>query len=71
MSCPIEEPEPTPSPWLTRPEVAKRLRVSVATMADWAVNGTGPRYARFGKYCRYRLKDVEAWEEKQLIGGEA
>lgn len=72
MTLPVEDPQPPiPSPWLTRPEVAKRLRVAPATMAEWAMKGIGPRYARFGKYARYRLSDVIAWEEAQLKGGKA
>ena len=62
---------PPPSPWLTRPEMAERLRVTVSTLASWASSGIGPRYARFGKYARYRMSDVIAWEEAQLAGGES
>jgi hypothetical protein len=29
--------------------------------------GNGPRYARFGRHVRYRLSDVIAWEQKQLV----
>ncbi|MHA7661858.1 helix-turn-helix transcriptional regulator [Mycolicibacterium sp. HS_4_1] len=52
--------------WLTRLEVSERLRLPVKTLAVWASQGTGPRYARFGRHCRYRLSDVIAWEEKQF-----
>lgn len=71
MTVDVDDSQPQPSPWLTRPEVAKRLRVAPATMAEWAMKGIGPRYARFGKYARYRLADVIDWEEKQLKGGDA
>lgn len=74
LNCPSAaiavELESAPSPWITRPELAERLRVQVSTLASWAKNGIGPRYARFGKYARYRLSDVIAWEEAQLTGGE-
>lgn len=66
----VMDAPPEPSPWLTRPELATRLRVEISTLASWASSGIGPRYARFGKYARYRLSDVIAWEEAQLIGGE-
>ncbi|GAB4597520.1 helix-turn-helix domain-containing protein [Mycobacterium avium subsp. hominissuis] len=57
--------------WLTRPEVAQRLRVPAKTLAQWASRGCGPRYALFGKHSRYRLSDVIAWEEGQFTTGGA
>lgn len=59
----------TPSPWLTRDEVAARLRVPKSTTESWASEGKGPRFAKFGRHVRYRLSDVIAWENEQL--GEA
>jgi excisionase family DNA binding protein len=58
-------------PWLTRQEVADRERVPLATVAQWAHKGTGPRYALFGRHSRYRLSDVIAWEEAQFAGDAA
>jgi excisionase family DNA binding protein len=55
-----------PSPWLTRPEVAERLRIPQSTLESWAVKGMGPRFAKFGKHVRYRLDDVTDWEETQF-----
>lgn len=57
--------------WLTRPEVAERLRISVSTLAQWAIDGGGPRYAKFGGRVRYRLDDVIAWENAQFSDGAA
>lgn len=57
--------------WLTRPEVAQRLRVPAKTLAVWASRGCGPRYALFGKHSRYRLSDLIAWEEAQFGTGGA
>jgi excisionase family DNA binding protein len=59
-----------PSPWLTRDEVATRLRVPKSTVESWAVKGAGPRFAKFGRHVRYRLSDVVRWEEDQLGGVE-
>ena len=56
----------TDTVWLTRPEVAARIRLEPATLAYWAVKGIGPRFAKFGRHVRYRVADVEAWEESQL-----
>lgn len=52
--------------WLTRQEVADRLRVPVKTLAEWASKGTGPRYAKIGRHVRYRLSDVTKWEAEQF-----
>ena len=48
--------------WLTRPQFARRINVPVATPAQWASQGKGPKYAKFGRHVRYRLSDVIAWE---------
>jgi excisionase family DNA binding protein len=52
--------------WLSRKDLSKRLGVPYKTPAEWATEGTGPRYARFGRHVRYRLSDVIAWENKQF-----
>jgi hypothetical protein len=56
--------------WLTRKDLSNWIRVPVATLAQWASHGGGPRYALFGRHARYRLSDVIAWEEAQF-GGDA
>lgn len=56
----------TETEWLTRPEVAARLRVPASTLNTWATQKKGPKYAKFGRHARYRLADVEAWEEEQI-----
>ncbi|WP_328410341.1 helix-turn-helix transcriptional regulator [Nocardia sp. NBC_00403] len=55
--------------WLSRPELANRLKVPARTLDEWAHKGKGPRFAKIGRFSRYRLIDVEAWENAQLIGG--
>jgi Helix-turn-helix domain len=52
--------------WLTRPEVGERLKVPVKTLAQWASQGKGPRFAKIGRWTRYRLEDVMAWEDAQF-----
>ncbi|WP_314324192.1 helix-turn-helix domain-containing protein [Paenarthrobacter ilicis] len=47
-------------------ELSARLGIPVATVYSWRVNGKGPRAMRVGKYLRYRMADVLAWEEAQL-----
>jgi hypothetical protein len=55
--------------WLTRPELAAREKLPVATLAQWASLRKGPRYRRFGRHVRYALSDVIAWENAQAAGG--
>ncbi|WP_165697256.1 helix-turn-helix transcriptional regulator [Mycobacteroides abscessus] len=57
--------------WLTRPEVGERMQIPVKTLAQWASQGRGPRYHKFGGHVRYRLGDVIDWESSQLVGGPA
>jgi hypothetical protein len=52
--------------WLTRKEVAARIKVPVATLAQWGSQGRGPRYGTFGRHARYRLADVIDWENQQF-----
>ncbi|GCA97612.1 helix-turn-helix domain-containing protein [Mycolicibacterium sp. NCC-Tsukiji] len=65
------QPESAPDPWLTRAELAERLQLPVATLAQWASQGKGIRYAKFGRHTRYRLSDVIAWENAQFSDGAA
>lgn len=51
---------------LTPQDLALRVGVPVQTVYGWRVYGKGPRGMRVGKYVRYRLEDVLAWEESQL-----
>jgi len=63
---PAEDADSTQGPaelWLTRMEVAARLRIAPKTLDQWAHKRYGPPYARFGKYARYRLADIVAWED--------
>jgi hypothetical protein len=39
-----------------------------ATLDQWASQGRGPKYAKFGRHARYRLSDVIAWENGQFGG---
>jgi len=57
--------------WLTRPEVAERLKVPEKTLAQWAYQGRGPKYSLLGRHARYRLSDLVAWENEQSTGGAA
>lgn len=66
----MHSPQSDATTWLTRVELAGRVQIPIATLAQWASQGKGPRYARFGRHVRYRLSDVIAWENAQF-GGDA
>ena len=57
-------------PWLTRPEVAGRLKIPAKTLAEWASQKKGPPFTKIGRWARYRLSDVIAWEQRQATGGD-
>lgn len=50
-----------PESLATTREVAAYLQVSTKTMERWAMNGTGPKYARIGRHRRYDWRDVRDW----------
>ncbi|WP_280493202.1 helix-turn-helix transcriptional regulator [Nocardia asiatica] len=54
--------------WLSREEVAGRLKLPAKTLAEWASKGKGPRFAKIGRFARYRLTDLESWENEQFTG---
>ncbi|AYF76312.1 DNA-binding protein [Nocardia yunnanensis] len=55
--------------WLSSEEVARRLKIPQKTLAVWASGHRGPRFAHIGRFRRYNLDDLLAWEEEQLEHG--
>jgi hypothetical protein len=56
---------------LTEYGLADRYDLDVSTIRTWRKNGTGPKYLKLSESAtsgtiRYRLADVEAWEESRL-----
>lgn len=49
-------------------ELADRVGVPKATVYDWNYRRVGPRYIRIGRYARFRLADVVAWEKAREVG---
>lgn len=57
--------------WLSRGEVADRLKLPVKTVAQWAHQNKGPKYSKIGRFARYKMSDLIAWENAQETGGTA
>lgn len=49
--------------WLTRAQLSVRTGFAEKTLRNWASLGQGPKFSKFGNRVRYRLADVEAWED--------
>lgn len=54
-----------PTQHLSVGDLAAREQVSVATVHQWLYKGTAPRSMKIGRYRRFRLADVLAWEDTQ------
>ena len=56
---------------LTEEQAAKILQISPFTLLRLRVHGlkgrTGPAWVKMGKSVRYRLSDLDAWIEKQVV----
>lgn len=57
---------PAPRRLLTPNDLAIYFDLPLSTIYGWRSKGTGPRGFRVGKFVRYRLEDVEAWEQEQI-----
>ncbi|WP_237222154.1 helix-turn-helix transcriptional regulator [Rothia nasimurium] len=44
-------------------DLAKRLGVSGRTVRNWRSKGLDPVAIKIGGFIRYKLSDIEAWEE--------
>jgi hypothetical protein len=63
--------EPLGETWFTREELAQRWKLPPKTLAQWASQRKGPPYTKIGRWTRYRMADVIAWENRQATGGDA
>jgi len=61
---------PIPDSLMTENEVAKYLKVSVASIRRWRLVQRGPKFFKFGSLVRYRREDVERWISACPVGGE-
>jgi len=54
---------------LTEPEVAERLRVSLACLRRWRLERRGPRFLKVGSLVRYPAGELNDWLASLPIGG--
>jgi excisionase family DNA binding protein len=54
--------------YLTRPEAAEILRTPIQTLAQWASQGRGPRYARVGRKVLYERSEIERFIAENMVG---
>jgi excisionase family DNA binding protein len=54
---------------LTEPEVANRLRVSLACVRRWRLERRGPRFLKVGSLVRYPADELNRWIESLPAGG--
>ena len=55
--------------FLTEKDVAKQIRVSLASLRRWRLVQRGPRFIKVGALVRYRPEDLELWMETLVTGG--
>jgi hypothetical protein len=53
--------------FLTEKQLASRHQLSVKTLRNARVSGSYIRFVRLGRTVRYRLSDVVAYEEANLV----
>lgn len=52
---------------LTEREAAPVLNVSVRTLQQWRLRGTGPAYCKLGRSVRYMLQDLHDYLEQGRV----
>jgi excisionase family DNA binding protein len=57
--------------FLTEKEVARQIRVSLASLRRWRLEKRGPRFVKVGALVRYRPEDLERWMDGLPTGGSA
>ena len=53
--------------FLRERELAERWKISRRTLQRWRAEGFGPAYIPIGGAIRYRIRDIEAFEEKMRL----
>ena len=53
--------------FLTEEQLAERWQCTGKTIGRWRSQGTGPKFLKINGSIRYKLSDVEAFEEHNTI----
>lgn len=53
--------------YLTQDEVAEVLRLSPRTLERMRLEGTGPKFRKFGRRVTYASEDLEAWADDRAF----
>lgn len=51
--------------FLTTKELAARWKMSYKIVSEWRCSGYGPEFHKMGNRVRYRIEDVEKFEESK------
>jgi excisionase family DNA binding protein len=57
--------------FLTEPQAASYLSISLSTLRRWRRSGVAPRHFRLGSIIRYRLNDLDQFIATNLTKGVA
>ena len=53
--------------FLTDEQLAERWQCHRQTLIRWRTKGTGPKFVKINNQIRYKLSDVEAFEEANTV----
>jgi predicted DNA-binding transcriptional regulator AlpA len=56
--------------FLTDKQLAERWHMHRQTLIRWRTKGTGPKFFKINNQVRYKLSDVEAFEESTIVNPE-
>jgi len=52
---------------ITAKKAEQLTGISSKTLANLRWKGQGPKFFKFGRSCRYRLSDLQAWVEQHAV----
>ena len=51
---------------LTPAELAALWEITETTLSQWRWTGRGPKFQKIGRQVKYRIRDIELFEEQQV-----
>ncbi len=55
---------------MTPRETAAHIGCNATWLAQLRMHKRGPKFVKFGRFVRYRRRDVDAWLESNKVGSE-